>query len=250
MMQSILLAAVVATTVVVANAKNFRDKVTTPEEELMRTVVHSRQESEALLEKIRTDIGVAHALVRPGTTITHPHQTGRAHPHWTESVTQFQDLRDYNRDVFRKKARTVDGGALHLDWSNTVIDFIHAPKAGGSSIKRLVWKWADRLGCAHAGQIVDVLDLSAEEQEPICMVSGHRGYGLHKQPEWQSKKRVLYFTIIRDPIAHALSKFGWLWKQRKLRTDAEYAKAIEPGKFIDYFRNNRRSVPSSPWKPT
>ena len=226
MMQSILLAAVVATTVVVA------EKVMT-------------QESEVLLEKVRTDLGVAHALVRPGTVITHPHQTGRAHPHWTDRPT----LRDYNRDVFRKKARTMDGGALQLDWSNTVIDFIHAPKAGGSSIKRLVWKWADRLGCACAGHIVDVLDLSAEEQEPICMVWGHRGYGLHKQPEWQSKKRVLYFTIIRDPIAHALSKFGWLWKQRNLRTDAEYAKAIAPGKFIDYFRNNRRDKRSSPWKP-
>jgi len=228
MMQSILLAAVVATTVVVA------EKVMTPEE-LMRTVVHSRQESEALLEKIRTDIGVAHALVRPGTTITHPHQTGRAHPHWTESVTQFQDLRDYNRDVFRKKARTVDGGALQLDWSNTVIDFIHIPKAGGSSIRRLVWRWADRLGCAHAGQIVDVLDLSAEEQEPICMVSGHRGYGLHKQPEWQSKKRVLYFTIIRDPIARAISEFGY---------------SHFSGKFIDYFRKNRHDDRSNPWKPT
>ena len=230
MMQSILLAAVVATTVVVA------EKVMT-------------QESEVLLEKVRTDLGVAHALVRPGTTITHPHQTGRAHPHWTESVTQFQDLRDYNRDVFRKKARTVDGGALQLDWSNTVIDFIHAPKAGGSSVKRLVWKWADRLGCACAGHIVDVLDLSAEEQEPICMVWGHRGYGLHKQPEWQSKKRVLYFTIIRDPIARAISEFGYQ-QIRKLRTDAEYAKAIEPGKFINYFRNNRRGTHSSPWKPT
>ena len=238
MMQSILLAAVLATTVVVA------EKVMTPEE-LMRTVVHSRQESEALLEKIRTDIGVAHALVRPGTTITTHHPHNYKHPDWTKR----SKLRDYNRDVFRKKARTVDGGALHLDWSNTVIDFIHAPKAGGSSIKRLVWKWADRLGCASAGHLVDVLDLSAEEQEPICMVWGHRGYGLHKQPEWQSKKRVLYFTIIRDPIAHALSKFGWLWKQRKLRTDAEYAKAIAPGKFIDYFRNNRRDKRSSPWKP-
>ena len=238
MMQSILLAAVLATTVVVA------EKVMTPEE-LMRTVVHSRQESEALLEKVRTDLGVAHALVRPGTTITHPHQTGRAHPHWTDRST----LSDYNRDVFRKKARTMDGGALQLDWSNTVIAFIHPPKAGGSSIKRLVWKWADRLGCACAGHIVDVLDLSAEEQEPICMVWGHRGYGLHKQPEWQSKKRVLYFTIIRDPIARAISEFGYQ-QIRKLRTDAEYAKAIEPGKFINYFRNNRRGTHSSPWKPT
>jgi hypothetical protein len=237
MMQSILLAAVLATTVVVAEIPP--EKVMTPEE-LMRTVVHSRQESEALLEKIRTDIGVDHALVRPGTTITthHPHNYKHCpagFPHCGPDWTKRSKLRDYNRDVFRKKARTVDGGALQLDWSNTVIDFIHIPKAGGSSIRRLVWRWADRLGCAHAGQIVDVLDLSAEEQEPICMVSGHRGYGLHKQPEWQSKKRVLYFTIIRDPIARAISEFGY---------------SHFSGKFIDYFRKNRHDDRSNPWKPT
>ena len=69
-------------------------------------------------------------------------------------------------------AEKTNGGSLSFDWANEILDFIHVPKAGGSSVKGMLDQWADHLGCEKARHPTDVLALDPQTQASLCIIWG------------------------------------------------------------------------------
>ena len=125
-------------------------------------------------------------------------------------------------------------------------------QAGGTPIKSMLGNWAEQLGCAEATHQTDILSISEEEQESLCVVWGHRGYGLHSQPEFLSKKRIYYATLLREPISRVVSQYMFhVFENTHLfpRFGGE-GMVSEHLDFMSFFKNVRHENRGDPWHPS
>jgi len=132
-----------------------------------------------------------------------------------------------------------------------LIVFLHIPKAAGTSMKRMLETFVVPAAPREAPNtcIYDCrfLEMTAEEQDQIFLIGGHRGYGVHLQPEfhlplylakeslplriggeggefeadvvriredaslsdeYDTRVRVVkYFTVLREPLARTISQY-------------------------------------------
>jgi hypothetical protein len=128
--------------------------------------------------------------------------------------------------------------------------FVHVPKAGGSTVKVLLRDWAAATRRTISGNSVDFLQLQLPQQNALSAEWGHRGFGLHRQPEFRNKRRaVAYFTVLREPRARIVSQYHFAL-QRKAAVDKGRGWAPPPPSFRRWFREERASSAEDPWHPS
>ena len=126
-----------------------------------------------------------------------------------------------------------------FNWEDNIIDFLHVPKAAGSVVKMVIIEWANHNKMKVAGHGDDFLSMSREEQTKYMAIWGHRGYGLHLQPGFKTKKHIKYFTFLRDPLARVISQYEFHQAGRNP------SKKKTP--FIKWFHQTRKKDKASPW---
>ena len=130
--------------------------------------------------------------------------------------------------------------AHKFNWENSIIDFVHVPKAAGSVIKMVVIEWAQHKKMKVAGHTDDFLSMSRKEQDKHVAIWGHRGYGVHRQRGFKTNKHVKYFTFLREPIARAISQYEYHWSQPTRK-----GRKREP--FMKWFYATRKFEKDNPW---
>jgi hypothetical protein len=106
-------------------------------------------------------------------------------------------------------------------------------------VKFTLVRFADWLGCAQADHTTDVLALDTATQDSLCIIWGHRGHGLHQQPQWTSRKTMKYFTILRDPFSRVVSTYEF---EHRGKYDHEHES------FRDFFTSFPQQSTVTPWR--
>ncbi len=88
--------------------------------------------------------------------------------------------------------------------------FLHIPKAGGSTLRRLLHKQYPsksvyRIESDINGDILRFGELTFEQTQKIQLVTGHQAFGLHTYlPD------AVYITMLREPITRVISEYRFI----------------------------------------
>ena len=132
-----------------------------------------------------------------------------------------------------------------FDWETNIIDFLHVPKSAGSVVRTVITEWANHNKMKVAGHEDDFLSMSREEQTKHMAIWGHRGYGLHLQPGFKTKKHIKYFTFLRDPLARIISQYEFHCADPARQI--KWKKTGYKGHFMRWFLNDRKKDKANPW---
>ncbi|KAK3267616.1 hypothetical protein CYMTET_23841 [Cymbomonas tetramitiformis] len=91
---------------------------------------------------------------------------------------------------------------------------VHIPRTAGTSLNRLVDRFCAHAGCNRLeGGYEDFLRFDLARQMSTDIISGHFGYGIHKQGGYRlpETRPVQYFTLLRHPVNRTMS----LWRRHE-----------------------------------
>jgi hypothetical protein len=97
-----------------------------------------------------------------------------------------------------------------VDSGNKIV-FIHIPKAGGTTVRSIIYRNVGREQCRYINgyriqeEVRDIKDLNEETKQALVCIEGHMGYGLHACFPGSS-----YITLLRDPVSRVESYFSHL----------------------------------------
>ena len=89
--------------------------------------------------------------------------------------------------------------------------FVHIPKSGGTTLRRLLSEQFCGTGVAHVNR-ADIQQMPTPCSPSASLVMGHMPFGLHERLPGKS----MYLTMLREPTARAISQYhAWL-RRREL----------------------------------
>lgn len=122
--------------------------------------------------------------------------------------------------------------------------FVHVPKAGGSTLKRLLIAWCTLQNKDLYGHSDSFLELPAEAQQAACGKWGHMGWGMHTNPLWKGRDDVpiRYITVLRDPVPRMVSQY-YFEQQANVKFN-------RPTLTIEDWWGHEHDVSNRPWSVT
>jgi hypothetical protein len=112
-------------------------------------------------------------------------------------------------------------------------------------MKHVLIEWAKHLGCKEAGNMDRLLKWSKRQQDTLCGVWAHRGYGIHQQVGWKTEKPVRYFSMLRDPIARLVSQYGYRYTNKHDKSQHGWKDSGDP--FMSFARSVGRGRHGEPF---
>jgi len=116
--------------------------------------------------------------------------------------------------------------------SSARVQFIHVPKAGGTSVQRSLMQWCGKTEkCSMMIFDGSSYGSSSSRCPPLVQVktllTGHRGYGYCRDVQANKKRGLVTFVVLREPVSrirslfdYRLLKLGVLGKQTDDLSDA------------------------------
>lgn len=119
---------------------------------------------------------------------------------------------------------------------NLLVLFTHVPKAGGTGLKQALTKAYGRTFTDHHPTLNNVVDqVTAGERDPagILALSSHLPYGFHRRIPGLEHRKVLPFTVVREPMARMISYYNFVTTFRPHRHHEE-TKDLGVNEFFAY----------------
>ena len=87
--------------------------------------------------------------------------------------------------------------------------FMHVPKTGGTYIAYILSKWCEATRRKCSKSLEAFFRLNKTEQNQIDLLYAHLPYGIHKTNHFyiNPNRPIKYFTMLRNPVRHAVSAF-------------------------------------------
>ena len=93
--------------------------------------------------------------------------------------------------------------------------FLHIPKAGGSTLYKIIGRNYNRNKIFHIHgakikeSILNFKNLNYEGLDSIKILTGHMGFGLHNHFQNES----IYFTLLRNPVDRIISHYYYVLRK-------------------------------------
>ena len=107
---------------------------------------------------------------------------------------------------------------MKQDYSNHCIIFMHVPKAGGSTLHKIIERQYDKkyIFDTHHNQqqhqkVESLKSIPEEKRKQLKVIKGHMPFGLH---EYMSQP-CSYITYLRDPVKRIISHYYYVLSNKK-----------------------------------
>lgn len=128
-------------------------------------------------------------------------------------MNETEPVADYSGNRLPSEVRAASPEWLKNYDRRLLVLFTHVPKAGGTGLKQAMTRAYGRHFTDHHPTMNNVVDaVAADRVDPrdILALSSHMPYGFHRRIEGLSARRVLPFTVVRDPLKRMVSYYNFV----------------------------------------
>lgn len=110
--------------------------------------------------------------------------------------------------------------------SNTIVQYVHLPKTGGTSIQTSLFRWVTKNNLRYFRTDSNAMVGSSTKcASPVFqseVFAGHRGYGFCNRSMYDDTRSAFTFTVLRNPLSKLVSHFDYNMENPKVAEHMRY----------------------------
>lgn len=120
---------------------------------------------------------------------------------------------DYSANRLSSEVRSASPEWLEEYDHRRLVLFTHVPKAGGTGLKQAMTRAYGRHFTDHhptMSNVVEAVASGSVDPNEVLALSSHLPYGFHRQIDGLSDRKVLPFTVVREPLKRMVSYYNFV----------------------------------------